>query len=417
LSEIDLHHLVEATGVLAFGVLFYSSTLRVLRDAHPRLRGIRHSLNGLAFGGLGVGLAIARIQVAPDVYFDARNVPVALIALFEGWTAGLLAGGVVAVYRWWWLGGSGTIPGIVSVMCVAVVGSLIHRWAIRRGRVGTSDALALGAATFLATLLGYAMLGHEGLAKFARTWPHFLIAYVGGIGVLAQLFRDVAEREQLHAAQRRFRALLDEASEAIRIVDPGTRRILEANRADSALSGMARERLLGCDARAFWPDDPDGRARWEALATEAAAAGVASAFSLPYRGAGGAIRSVDLTVRRVEHDGRSYDIVMFRDAGPREALDAARREVLDLRAITLVANAAAHEINNPLTVIVGSIELLQRRCSGDALEIKWIERAIEAAQRIREIITRMTRITRVEPSRSFPGVPAMLDIRRSSDDN
>jgi PAS domain S-box-containing protein len=364
-----------------------------------------------------VGLAVARIEVAPDVYFDARNVPVALIALFEGWTAGLLAAGVVAIYRWGWLGGSGTIPGIVSVLCVAVVGGLVHWGATQRGRVGIGHAYALGVATFLATLLGYVLLGHDGLAKFATTWPHFLVAYVGGIGVLAQLFRDVAEREQLYAGQQRFRALLDEASEAIRIVDPATRRILETNRADSAMSGLARESLLGRDAREFWPEGAEDRGRWEALGREAAAAGVASGFGLPYRGAGAAVRSVDITVRRVEHDGRAYEIVMFRDAAPREALDAARREVLDLRAITLVANAAAHEINNPLTVIVGSIELLQRRLGVDTTETKWIDRAIDASQRIREIIARMTRITRVEASAGFPGVPAMLDIRRSSDDD
>jgi PAS domain S-box-containing protein len=396
-------------------VLFYSATLRRLRDG--RRRKIRNSLNGLAFGALAVGLAIARIELAPDVYFDARNVPVALIALFEGWTAGLLAAGAVAVYRWWWLGGSGTIPGVVSVLAVGVAGGLVHWWATRRGRVGTPHAFALGAATFLATLLGYALLGRDGLDKFASTWPYFLIAYVGGITILAQLFQDVVEREQLYAAQRRFRALLDEASEAIRIIEPDTRRILETNRADSALSGVAREGLLGRDAREFWPDEADGRERWEALIGEASTAGVASGFGLPYRGAGGAVRSVDLTVRRVEHDGRSYEIMMFRDAGPREALDAARREVSDLRAITLVANAAAHEINNPLTVIVGSIELLQRRLDANGVETRWVDRAIEAAQRIREIIARMTRITRVEASGSFPGVPAMLDIRRSSDDN
>ena len=396
-------------------MLFYSATVRRLRDG--RRRRIRNSLNGLAFGGLAVGLAIARIEVAPDVYFDARNVPVALIALFEGPTAGLLAAGVVAIYRWWWLGGAGTIPGVISVLVVAGAGGLVHWWATRHGRVGTGHALALGVATFLATLLGYAMLGRAGLDKFATTWPHFLIAYVGGIGLLAQLFQDVVEREQLYTARRRFRALLDEASEAIRIVEPETRRILETNRADSALSGMSRESLLGRDGRDFWPEDPDARARWEALVAEAATVGVASGFGLPYRGAGGAIRSVDITLRRVEHDGRAYEIVMLRDAGPREALDAARREVLDLRAITLVANAAAHEINNPLTVIVGSIELLQRRLANAPSETKWIDRAIESAQRIREIIARMTRITRVKASGTFPGVPAMLDIRRSSDDN
>jgi PAS domain S-box-containing protein len=401
--------------VLAFGVLFYSSTLRRLRDG--RRRNFRHILNGLAFGALAVGLAIARIQVAPEMYFDARNVPVALIALFEGWTAGLLAASVVGLYRWWWLGGTGTVPGIVSVFTVAVVGGLVHWWATRHGRVGTSHAFALGIATFLATLLGYALLGSAGIEKFAATWPHFLIAYVGGIGLLAQLFQDVVEREQLAAGQRRFRALLDEASEAIRIIDPSTHRILETNRADSTLSGCARESLIGRDAREFWPEDEDGRARWESLTTEAAVAGVATGFGLPYRASASAVRSVDLTVRRVAHDGRAYEIVILRDASPREALDAARREVLDLRAITLVANAAAHEINNPLTVIVGSIELLQRRLGAEGPETRWIDRAVESAQRIREIIARMTRITRVESSGSFPGVPAMLDIRRSSDDN
>jgi PAS domain S-box-containing protein len=395
-------------------VLFYSSTLRRLREG--RRRNARHILNGLAFGALGVGLAIARIQVAPDVYFDARNVPVALIALFEGWTAGLLAAGVVALYRWWWLSGIGTVPGVVSVLAVAVVGGLVHWWATRHGRVGTGHAFALGIATFLATLLGYALLGRPGLEKFAATWPHFLIAYVGGIGILAQLFRDVVEREQLSAAQQRFRALLDEASDAIRIVDPASHRIIETNRADSTLSGSPRASLIGRDARDFWPEDPDSRARWEALTTEAAKAGMATGFGLPYRAPGG-VRTVDLTVRRVVHDARAYEIVMIRDAAAREALDAARREVLDLRAITLVANAAAHEINNPLTVIVGSVELLQRRLPIDGPETRWVDRAIESAQRIREIIARMTRITRVEPSGTFPSVPAMLDIRRSSDDN
>src|SRR4030095_7597678 len=116
-------------GVLAFGMLFYSSTLRVFRDSRPRLRGIRNGLNGLAFGLLAVALAIARIEVAPDIYFDTRNVPVALIALFEGWTAGLLAAGVLAFYRWWVLGGPGTIPGVVRVVCTAIAGGLALRGA------------------------------------------------------------------------------------------------------------------------------------------------------------------------------------------------------------------------------------------------------------------------------------------------
>jgi PAS domain S-box-containing protein len=212
------------------------------------------------------------------------------------------------------------------------------------------------------------------------------------------------------------RVLAETAQELVCVLD-SEGRILLFNDACERATGYRRKELLGRDAREFWPDDPEHRSRWEALGAEAAVAGVATGFGLRYRGAGTAMRSVDLTIRRVEHDGRAYEIVMFRDAGPREALDAAQREVLDLRAITLVANAAAHEINNPLTVIVGSVELLQRRLGPEAAETKWVDRAIDSAQRIREIIARMTKITRVEASGSYPGVPAMLDIRRSSDDN
>ncbi|HET7340787.1 MAG TPA: LytS/YhcK type 5TM receptor domain-containing protein [Methylomirabilota bacterium] len=412
--DIDVHDLTEAVGVLALGVIFYSASVRTL--ARPSLRLPRGLLNGLAFGLIALWLARARIQVAPDVYFDARNVPIALIALFEGWPAGVVAALPVAIYRWFWLGGVGTVPGIVSVACAAAAGTLVRWWALRHGRVSGAHAFGLGALTFLTTLLGYAMLGAPGLAKFVRTWPHFLVAYVGGIGVLATLFQNVLERERLYVAERRFRLLLDESSEAIRIVNADTQRILETNRADCELCGRPRERLLGHDARELWPRDAEGRARWEAVAAEIAARGAASGFGLSLPVAGRP-RTVDLTCRRVEHDGRRYDIMIFRDAAPREALDAARREVTDLRAITLVANAAAHEINNPLTVIVGSLELLQRRLDAAGQETKWIDRAIDASQRVREIIGRMTRITKVEPSSAFPGVPAMLDIERSSEDN
>jgi len=396
------------------GVIFYSMTVRLFRER--RLLG--SVLNGFVFGGVALGLALARIEVGPGVYFDARNVPVALIALFEGWPAGLVATLPFIVYRWGWLGGIGTLPGILSVVAAAVAGALVHRWAVRRhGRLRTFHALALGVLTFVTTLCGYAMLGLEGLAKFASTWPHFLIGYVGGISLLAPLFQNVLERERLYASERRFRALLDETSDAIRILDSDSHRILETNPADSALCGLPRERLLGCDSRQFLPADTDDRSRWEEIALQLSRAGAATGFSLPFLAGDGTRRTVDITGRRVQHGGRRYDILILRDAGPREALDAARREVLDLRAVTLVANAAAHEINNPLTVIVGSLELLQRRLPAGGVEVKWIERAVDGSQRIREIVTRMTRITKVQASGAFPSVPAMLDIHRSSEDN
>jgi signal transduction histidine kinase len=93
-----------------------------------------------------------------------------------------------------------------------------------------------------------------------------------------------------------------------------------------------------------------------------------------------------------------------------------RERVAELRAIALLANAAAHEINNPLAVVLGALEMLRSKVLADGLEDRLLQRGLEAVDRIKDIVTRMTRITRVE---RLPGederLPALLDIRRSSE--
>src|SRR5207245_711485 len=115
----------------------------------------------------------------------------------------------------------------------------------------------------------------------------------------------------------------------------------------------------------------------------------------------------------VDHHGRRYEIVIYRESVEREAAETAQREAADLRAVALLASAAAHEINNPLTVVVGSLELLARHLGSDQQERRWLDRANAAAQRIRDIVARMTRITRIERTDARPGLPPMLDIHRS----
>ena len=58
------------------------------------------------------------------------------------------------------------------------------------------------------------------------------------------------------------------------------------------------------------------------------------------------------------------------------------------------AAAAAHEINNPLTVVVGYVQLLAAEV--DAAERGRIDEMLKAVSRIQEIVTRIARVTRVE---------------------
>jgi len=93
------------------------------------------------------------------------------------------------------------------------------------------------------------------------------------------------------------------------------------------------------------------------------------------------------------------------------SLFEAGRRAEALRVVALLATAAADEINNPLAVIVGHAQLLERS-GADAAVRKHVEPLVNAAYRISEIVARMRRITTLEET-SASGA-AMLDLRRSS---
>jgi signal transduction histidine kinase len=105
---------------------------------------------------------------------------------------------------------------------------------------------------------------------------------------------------------------------------------------------------------------------------------------------------------------------LFADVVAAQEAERARREAAQLRAVTSLASAAAHEINNPLMVVVGNLSLLSRAMASDGDQARRLAHAREGADRIRDIVARMNRITAVEEVPPQGALPPMLDIRRSS---
>jgi PAS domain S-box-containing protein len=371
-------------------------------------------VNSGVFGALSTVLMISRLQLPDGAFIDARSVPVALIGLFEGWPAGLLAALAPVAYRLSF-GGAGAVPGALGLVAAGLLGGLAQRWAQRDGRLGTRHALGLSLAVVVVTVATFAMAGAYAWELLQRVWLALVVTNVVGIVATARLMRDVVEQARLRAEQARFRAIIDEASDAICIVDAETMTAVEVNRRYCELSGYARHEVLGRDVRQFWPTEPELRSQREAATARAEAAGYARAFGLPFRTRPGQIVAMDSTQRIVEHGGRRYIIQIFREAAEREATEVARREAAELRAVNLLAGAAAHEINNPLAVIMGSLDLLGRRLTDDSQSSKWLEQAQAAVYRVTDIVARMARITRLESTAAGAQLPPILDIQKSSD--
>lgn len=132
--------------------------------------------------------------------------------------------------------------------------------------------------------------------------------------------------------------------------------------------------------------------------------------SATYRNAGDRVRGLDggadayltLPVDRQELMATVRALLRIRRA---------ESESASLRAITQLANAAAHEINNPLSVITGQLHFLAKNPAVSAERLTQME---EAALRIREIVLQMLHLTRVEVVKQQHDLPEMLDLGRSS---
>jgi PAS domain S-box-containing protein len=407
---MDYHHLLEAAGTVVSGVLFYSLAYSWFAPDDPRRRPLWVAAMGLVWGGLAIMLMISRIQTVEGIFVDGRVIPVAVIGLFEGGWAALISAFAAAAYRVW-LGGSGATAGVVTLLAVAAAAALSHRWARVAEKVRVRHAFVLAVATFFITFGGFGLLGERGRAMFARAWPSYLILTVIGIPAIALLMASIVERRALAQERERFRAVLDDATDAVRVVDGDSHRIIDCNRADRDLSGLSRAQLVGRDSREFWPSPAaDG----PAAAPTDGSGSIARALGVPFQTASGRLIAVDSTRRVVAYRGRRYEIIIYRDAAERLAGEEARREAASLRSVNLLAQAAAHEINNPLAIIMGYIQMLEDRLPPGTEESSWTRTCRNAAVRIRDAVGRLSRIVRVESTQPSGTVPPILDMERST---
>ena len=118
-----------------------------------------------------------------------------------------------------------------------------------------------------------------------------------------------------------------------------------------------------------------------------------------------------LQIVEVRTETATFREGMAIDITDRLTREAEAREAAALREVAALAAAAAHEINNPLTIVQGHLYLIGEHI-GEEHRLQGIR---DAVKRITEILARMTRITRLRHDDLSPASIPMLDIRESSD--
>ncbi|HXA94391.1 MAG TPA: cache domain-containing protein [Candidatus Dormibacteraeota bacterium] len=284
-------------------------------------------------------------------------------------------------------------------------------WLLSAGAVG-AFVLSLG----LAQLAGRRFAGNlrrltSAFRAFSRgetvpELPEFQLAELAGVkGALGEAMALLQTRTaELEESEQRHRTMF-ERNPAGMCQTLADGRIVACNEAFARILGFERPAdVLAANVGQFYAQPKEREQLLDRVKAEGTAV------------------NVELQFRR--RDGRLIWVLanVIRGSGPPRAdfettlIDITEQKAADeLRSIAKLANAAAHEINNPLTLVIGRLALLQDDPGLSPEARQRIAQVHAAAERIREIVIDMNHLTRVELfEHSGHGLPEMIDIRKSA---
>ncbi|GLR83378.1 hypothetical protein GCM10007857_00880 [Bradyrhizobium iriomotense] len=198
---------------------------------------------------------------------------------------------------------------------------------------------------------------------------------------------DLTARKQ---AEEKYRLLMEQAHDAILVLDQKGL-VIEANRTAGVMLGRPREQIVGVPFRSVL--DPARAVEVDNLL----APGSAGLLQLRLDGPDGKGLDAELSAAHVSTGGHELVIVIGRDITHRLRLEQQLRQSQKMDAIGQLTGGVAHDFNNILTVVTGTIQILIDGLS-DQPELVAIAHMIdEAATRGADLTRQLLAFARKQP--------------------
>ncbi len=224
------------------------------------------------------------------------------------------------------------------------------------------------------------------------------------LGLAVENFRFYAEEKE---SSEKYWDLFENASDILFTMD-GSGKLNATNRAAEDFIGYSKMELFGKSVLDFLTLDGAAAAR---RMFSAPAAGQWTEFEVVKRDGSRAL--IEVTVRKLSGNQKPSGFqASARDVTEQTRLREMLLEAERLGAIGQVGVAVRHEINNPLTTVIGNIELLiERYADRDSQLTGRLETILQNALRIAEIVKQLQAIKKDKVVEYLKGV-SMTDLKQ-----
>jgi two-component system, NtrC family, sensor kinase len=204
-------------------------------------------------------------------------------------------------------------------------------------------------------------------------------------------------RIKVTSTEERYRILFEVASEAIIITATADLKILELNRAAERILGLSQSEALGqslatfCTATNAAGTPPQPGEDWFNLVSR-------ERFQTVTRKDGNSL-PVELDGSKVDYAGLPAYQFFLREITERGRLEQQLRQAEKLSALGQMISGVAHELNNPLAVIKGFVELVLNHHDINPRTRANLEKAAQETNRAARLVRNLLSMSRQQPER------------------
>jgi len=258
--------------------------------------------------------------------------------------------------------------------------------------------------------LEFRLMAKDGQSMWYYTAPTSVITsgtLSGASAILANITERKQAEEALRQSEEKYRMLFDISADGILIADMETRRFQYANPAMCRMLGYTEEELRKTDVAAIHPKEDLQRVMVE---FEAQARGDKTlASDIPCLRKDGTIVYADINTVNITVDGRKCNAGFFRDITERKQAEQQALVNAKLASVGELVAGVAHEINNPLTGIIGYAQLLADRQDVPQSVKEDLQKIYEESQRTVRIVQNLLRFARqYKPEKSLVDINELV---------